>query len=224
MGILAEVTAPSFLEITGKLFSGFGYTCAIFAITLVAALPLGLLFCFLSCCKLKPIRIIMRVFVWIIRGTPLMLQIFVVFYIPGLLFGISLFDRFVAVCVAFIINYAVYFSEIYRGGIQSIPVGQHEASSVLGLTKIQAYRYVILPQVIKKILPPMSNEVMTLVKDTSLANVINVAEIIITAKNITNMYGLIYPLFYTGVFYLAMCGLLTLLFRFLEKKLNYYKG
>ena len=133
-------------------------------------------------------------------------------------------DRFLAVCIAFVINYAVYFSEIYRGGIEAIPAGQYEACRVLGLTRSQTFFRVVLPQVVKRIMPPMSNEVMTLVKDTSLANVISIGELILTAKEIVNMNGIIYPLFYTAVFYLAMCGILTLLFRFAEKKLDYYKG
>ena len=169
--IIAEI---SFGEVTVELLEGFLYTLAIFGITLVLALPLGMLFCFASQSKFKPLAVVMRVFVWIIRGTPLMLQIVVVFYVPGLLLGISGFNRFVAVCIAFVINYAVYFSEIYRGGIESIPVGQYEACRVLGLTKAQTFICVILPQVIKRIMPPMSNEVMTLVKDTSLANVISI--------------------------------------------------
>ncbi len=219
--IIAEI---SFGEVTVELLEGFLYTLAIFGITLVLALPLGMLFCFASQSKFKPLAVVMRVFVWIIRGTPLMLQIVVVFYVPGLLLGISGFNRFVAVCIAFVINYAVYFSEIYRGGIESIPVGQYEACRVLGLTKAQTFICVILPQVIKRIMPPMSNEVMTLVKDTSLANVISITELILAAKDIVNTQGILYPLFYTAVFYLAMCGVLTLLFRFVEKKLGYYKG
>lgn len=214
----------SFGQVTLKLLGGFGYTAAIFAITLALALPLGIGFCALSRSRFKPVRAVMRVFVWIIRGTPLMLQIFVVFYVPGLLFGLSGLDRLLAVCIAFVINYAVYFSEIYRGGIESIPVGQFEACRVLGLTKTQTFLRIALPQVVKRIMPPMSNEVMTLVKDTSLANVISIGEVILSAKEIVNTEAIIYPLFYTAVFYLAMCGVLTLLFRFAEKKLNYYKG
>ena len=218
------IGAITFGDVTVKLLEGFLYTLAIFGITLVLALPLGMLFCFLSRSKFKPLAVVMRIFVWIIRGTPLMLQIFVVFYVPGLLFGISGFNRFLAVCIAFVINYAVYFSEIYRGGIESIPIGQYEACRVLGLTKVQTFIRVILPQVIKRIMPPMSNEVMTLVKDTSLANVISITELILAAKDIVNTEAVLYPLFYTAVFYLAMCGVLTLSFRFVEKKLGYYKG
>ena len=219
--LISDVT---FGDVTLRLLGGFGYTCAIFAITLVCALPLGMVFCMLSRCRLKPVRAVMRVFVWIIRCTPLMLQIFVVFFVPGLVFNVSGMDRFLAVCIAFVINYAVYFSEIYRGGIEAIPAGQYEACRVLGLTRSQTFFRVVLPQVVKRIMPPMSNEVMTLVKDTSLANVISIGELILTAKEIVNMNGIIYPLFYTAVFYLAMCGILTLLFRFAEKKLDYYKG
>lgn len=219
--ILSEV---SFGEVTLKLLGGFGYTAAIFGITLVFALPLGVLFCWLSRCKFLPVRAVMRVFVWIIRGTPLMLQIFVVYYIPGLLFQMPAPERLLAVCIAFIINYAVYFSEIYRGGVEAIPAGQYEACKVLGMTKSQTFFHIILPQIVKRVLPPMSNEVMTLVKDTSLANVIAITELILAAKDLVNTQAILYPLFYTAVFYLAMCGLVTLVFRFLEKKLGYYKG
>ena len=153
-----------------------------------------------------------------------MLQIIVVFYVPGLVFQIPMRNRMFAVCIAFVINYAAYFSEIFRGGIESIPVGQYEACSVLGLTKAQTFFKVILPQVIKRIVPPMSNEIITLVKDTSLANIIGIGEIILTAKEIVSVHALIWPLFYTAVFYLVMCGVLTIVFRKIEKKLDYYKG
>lgn len=152
-----------------------------------------------------------------------MLQIIVVFFVPGLLFNYPMSSRFTAVLIAFIINYACYFSEIYRGGIENIPKGQYEAAQVLGLTKFQTFIRVILPQVIKRILPPMSNEVITLVKDTSLARIISVAEIIFISQQIVNQYAIIWPLFYAGAFYLIFVGLLTVLFRFIEKKLDYYK-
>ena len=152
-----------------------------------------------------------------------MLQVMVVFYVPGLMFNYPMRSRFIAVLIAFVINYACYFSEIYRGGIESIPKGQYEAGQVLGMTKIQVFMRVILPQVIKRILSPMSNEVITLVKDTSLARVIAVEEIIFAAQGIVNSYALIWPLFYSGAFYLIFVGILTLLFRFAEKKLSYYK-
>ena len=196
----------------------------IFFITLVAAIPLGLPIALGSMSRFKPLRWISRAFVWVIRGTPLMLQIMVVFYVPGLVFGTPFRSRIIAVIIAFIINYAAYFSEIYRGGIESIPVGQYEAGQVLGLTKTQTFFKVVLFQVVKRIMAPMSNEVITLVKDTSLANVIAVGELIMSAQNIVKVYAIIWPLFYTAIFYLIFCGVLTLLFNALEKKLNYYRG
>lgn len=213
----------SFSQVTISLLEGFGNTVLLFAATLVVSLPLGLIVCFGSMSKFAPIRWLARIFVWIIRGTPLMLQVMVVFYVPGLMFNYPMWSRFIAVLIAFVINYACYFSEIYRGGIESIPKGQYEAGQVLGMTKIQVFMRVILPQVIKRILSPMSNEVITLVKDTSLARVIAVEEIIFAAQGIVNSYALIWPLFYSGAFYLIFVGILTLLFRFAEKKLSYYK-
>ena len=173
--------------------------------------------------KFKPLSYLVKVFVWIIRGVPLMLQIFVVFYVPGFVFGTPISSRFTAVIIAFAINYACYFSEIYRGGIESIPSGQYEAGQVLGMTKAQIFFKVILMQVVKRILAPMSNEVITLVKDTALARVILVTEVLKCAEDLMSMRGLIWPLFYAGVFYLIFVGLLTLLFGYLEKKLAYYK-
>lgn len=212
-----------FWKVTLSLLGGLKWTCLIFVITLLFALPLGLLICFGSMSKFKPLSYLTKVFVWIIRGVPLMLQIFVVFYVPGLLFpGSGGLDRFTSVAVAFIINYACYFSEIYRGGIESIPKGQYEAGQVLGMTKSETFFHVILMQVVKRILPPISNEVITLVKDTALARVIAVVEILRAAELYAN-YGMIWPIFYTAVFYLIFVGLLTLLFGHLEKKLSYYK-
>jgi len=216
------ITWSSFLKVTLSLLEGFESTCLIFALTLVLALPLGLVISFGSMSKFKPLAYITKVFVWIIRGVPLMLQIFVVFYVPRLLWDMSFFTRFNAVIVAFVINYACYFSEIYRGGIEGIPRGQYEAGEVLGMTKSQIFFKVVLMQVVKRIIPPMSNEIITLVKDTALARVIMVVEIIKAAEEYA-AYGLIWPLFYTAVFYLAFVGLLTLLFGFIEKKLSYYK-
>lgn len=213
-----------FLGVNAQLLGGFKYTLLIFFITLVAAIPLGLPIALGSMSRFKPLRWISRAFVWVIRGTPLMLQIMVVFYVPGLVFGTPFRSRIIAVIIAFIINYAAYFSEIYRGGIESIPVGQYEAGQVLGLTKTQTFFKVVLFQVVKRIMAPMSNEVITLVKDTSLANVIAVGELIMSAQNIVNVYAIIWPLFYTAIFYLIFCGVLTLLFNVLEKKLNYYRG
>ena len=213
-----------FLGVNAQLLGGFKYTLLIFFITLVAAIPLGLPIALGSMSRFKPLRWISRAFVWVIRGTPLMLQIMVVFYVPGLVFGTPFRSRIIAVIIAFIINYAAYFSEIYRGGIESIPVGQYEAGQVLGLTKTQTFFKVVLFQVVKRIMAPMSNEVITLVKDTSLANVIAVGELIMSAQNIVKVYAIIWPLFYTAIFYLIFCGVLTLLFNALEKKLNFYRG
>ena len=213
-----------FLGVNAQLLGGFKYTLLIFFITLVAAIPLGLPIALGSMSRFKPLRWLSRAFVWVIRGTPLMLQIMVVFYVPGLVFGTPFRSRIIAVIIAFIINYAAYFSEIYRGGIESIPVGQYEAGQVLGLTKTQTFFKVVLFQVVKRIMAPMSNEVITLVKDTSLANVIAVGELIMSAHNIVKVYAIIWPLFYTAIFYLIFCGVLTLLFNALEKKLNYYRG
>ena len=213
-----------FLGVNAQLLGGFKYTLLIFFITLVAAIPLGLPIALGSMSRFKPLRWLIRAFVWVIRGTPLMLQIMVVFYVPGLVFGTPFRSRIIAVIIAFIINYAAYFSEIYRGGIDSIPVGQYEAGQVLGLTKTQTFFKVVLFQVVKRIMAPMSNEVITLVKDTSLANVIAVGELIMSAQNIVKVYAIIWPLFYTAIFYLIFCGVLTLLFNALEKKLNYYRG
>lgn len=221
-----------FVEVTLSLFEGFGKTLLIFALTLVFSVPLGLLVCFGSMSKLGfsvggkkicPVSIITKAFVWIIRGTPLMLQLIVIYYGPGLLFHTDLMPRFTAVLVAFVVNYAAYFSEIYRGGIESVPGGQYEACAVLGMTKAQTFFRVILMQVVKRIIPPMSNEIITLVKDTSLARVIAVYEIIWSAQAYIKLNGLIWPLFYTGAFYLAFSGLLTLLLGRLEKKLGYFK-
>lgn len=213
-----------FLGVNAQLLGGFKYTLLIFFITLIAAIPLGLPIALGSMSRFKPLRWISRAFVWVIRGTPLMLQIMVVFYVPGLVFGTPFRSRIIAVIIAFIINYAAYFSEIYRGGIESIPSGQYEAGQVLGLTKTQTFFKVVLFQVVKRIMAPMSNEVITLVKDTSLANVIAVGELIMSAQNIVKVYAIIWPLFYTAMFYLIFCGVLTLLFNALEKKLNYYRG
>ncbi len=214
-------------SVTLKLFEGFGVTCLLFLLTLVLSLPLGLVIAFGSMCKFKPLSWLCRTVVWIIRGTPLMLQLFVVFYVPGMLFNVQLFTgnngRFAAALVAFVINYACYFSEIYRGGIESIPRGQYEAAQVLGMTKRETFFTVILMQVVKRILAPMSNEVITLVKGTSLARVIAVAEIFFINEMDFLSRGLIWPLFYIAVFFLLFVGGLTLLFRYLEKKLSYYR-
>lgn len=212
-----------FVNVTLALAEGLLENLTLFFVTLIFALPLGLVITFGSMSKFAPLKYLTRTFVWIIRGTPLLLQLFVVFYVPGLVFNFNGLDRMESAAVAFIINYAAYFSEIYRGGIESIPKGQYEACHVLGMSKSQTFFKVILMQVVKRVVPPMSNEIMTLVKDTSLARVIAIAEIIMVAERFTRQ-GIIWPLFYTGVYFLIMCGILTLLFGYIEKKLDYYKG
>ena len=212
-----------FLPVTLQLLEGFGETLKVFAMTLVFSIPLGLLVCFGSMSKFAPLRALTRGFVWIIRGTPLMLQLILIFYGPGLMFGVNALPRFTAVILAFAINYACYFSEIYRGGIESIPRGQYEAGQVLGMTKAQIFFRVVLLQVIKRIVPSMGNEIITLVKDTALARVIAVYEVTWAGEAFIKK-GLIWPLFYTGVFYLLFSGLLTVFFSWVEKKLNYFRG
>ncbi|MCR4718394.1 MAG: amino acid ABC transporter permease [Firmicutes bacterium] len=214
----------TFLPITMDLLAGFRETLKLFSLTLLFSLPLGLLISFGSMSKFKPLCWLVCTFVWIIRGTPLMLQLIVIYYGPGLLFQMPLMDRFLAALVAFVINYACYFSEIYRGGIESINNGQYEAGQVLGLTKAQTFFKVVLLQVIKRIIPPMSNEIITLVKDTSLARIIAVYEVIWSAERFIKLKGLIWPLFYTGAFYLVFCGVLTLLFGYIEKKMSYFRS
>lgn len=211
------------LSVSYELLKGFGENLKLFALTLFFALPLGLIITFCTTSKFKPLKYVAKTFVWIIRGTPLMLQLFVVLYVPGLLLGIPIKVRFTAALIAFVINYACYFSEIYRGGIESIPQGQYEAGQVLGMKKGQIFFKVVLMQVVKKIVPPMSNEIITLVKDTSLARVIAVAEIIMAADRFSAR-GVIWPLFYTGLFFLIFNGLLTIIFGKIEKKLDYYRG
>ena len=210
-------------QVLTQLLIGFWENIKIFMLTLLFSLPLGLLICFGSMHRFFPLRALVRFFIWIIRGTPLMLQLIVIFYGPGLLFGLPSMDRFAAVIVAFAINYACYFSEIYRGGIESIPKGQWEAGQVLGLTRSQIFFQVILLQVVKRILAPMSNEVITLVKDTSLARVIAIYDIIYVGQNFIRK-GLSWPLFCAGLFFLVFSGGLTLLFHYLEEKLDYFRG
>ncbi len=209
--------------VTRQLLEGFQQTLAVFALTLVFSIPLGLVVCFGSMNKFAPLRWLTRGFVWIIRGSPLMLQLIIIFYGPGLMFGLPAMPRFTATILAFSINYACYFSEIYRGGIESIPQGQYEAGQVLGMTKSQIFYKVVLLQVIKRITAPMGNEIITLVKDTSLARIIGIYEIIWAGESFIKK-GLIWPLFYTGVFYLVFSGVLTILFGYLEKKLDYFRG
>ena len=233
--------SQEFLMVTKQLLDGFYVTFKIFMMTLVLALPLGLIISFGSMSKFKPLKILVKIFVWIIRGTPLMLQLVAIYFVPGMigrwaqnyeytnvliewLSQWTVPERFNAVIIAFVINYACYFSEIYRGGIESMPRGQYEAGAVLGMTKTQIFFKITLMQVIKKIVPPMGNEIITLVKDTSLARTIAVYEIIWSAQKFAKSDGIVWPIFYTAVFYLLFCGILTLLFGYIEKKLDYYKG
>ncbi len=230
----------SFWEVTLFLLDGFKISLLIFAVTLLCGAPLGLPIAFCSMSKFAPVKAVSKIIVWIVRGIPLMLQIFIIYYVPGLVFNVQLFSkldrmmfvnygiqdagRIFAVLIAFVINYACYFSEIYRGGIESISSGQYEAGYVLGLTKKQVFRKIVLLQVIKRIVPPMSNEIITLIKDTALANCIVVCEIIKQAKELAATKALVWPLFYTGVFYLLFVGILTIVLGKLEKKLNYFRS
>lgn len=230
-----------FWSVTVSLLEGFGKTLELFLLTLLFALPLGLVFSFGSMSRFRPLKWLVRALIWVIRGTPLMLQLIVIYYGPGLigsqvaalgsqnpllqwLATWSVMDRFVAALIAFVINYACYFSEIYRGGIESISKGQYEAGQVLGMTKTQVFFRVVLLQVVKRIVPPMSNEIITLVKDTSLARIIAVYEVIWAGQAFIKSDGLLWPLFYTGAFYLVFVGLLSLLFSRVEKKLDYFRG
>ena len=206
-----------FWDVTLRLLEGFSVSLQIFFVTLAVSLPLGLLICFGSISKFAPLKYLTRSLVWIIRGTPLLLQLMIINYGPGLLFGTPFKSPMIATLIAFGINYAAYFSEIYRGGIESIPKGQYEAGYLLGMTKVQTFTKVVLPQVYKRILPPMGNEFITLVKDTSLARILSVGELLFIANEF-NSKGVIWPLFYSGVFYLIMCGILTLIFSKLEKR------
>ena len=217
-----------FTDVTLTQLGGFWHTFQLFALTLLFALPLGLVISFGSMSKIRAVKIPIRFVIWVIRGTPLMLQLLVIYYGPGIILHTNVWGsgdggRFIAALVAFVINYSCYFSEIYRGGIQSIPVGQYEAGQVLGLTRHQIFFKIVLLQVIKRIVPPISNEIITLVKDTSLARVIAVYEIIWEGQAYIKSAGIIWPLFYTGVFYLLFSGLLTLLFGQIEKKLSYFR-
>ena len=210
------------LSVSLTLLEGLVTTLELFALTLIFALPLGLVISFGSMSRFTPLRAVVRTVVWIVRGTPLMLQIMIVFYGPGLMFDLPLLPRFTAAVVTFVINYACYFSEIYRGGIQGVPVGQREAGLVLGMTRRQIFFKVTLLQVVKRIVPPMGNEFITLVKDTALVRTISVYEIIWMGESYIKK-GMIWPLFYTAVFYLVVNGILTLLFGWFEKKLDYFK-
>ena len=220
-----------FLTVIGALNEGFLQTLKLFFVTLLGALPLGLVICWGSMTRFYPLRWLCRFVVWVIRGTPLMLQLYIIFFIPGIVMDQSPWPagesgRFLACAVAFILNYACYFSEIYRGGIQGVPRGQQEAGQVLGMTKGQIFVHVTLLQMIKRIVPPMSNEIITLVKDTSLSRIISLQEVIWAGqaflKTSHGYSGLVWPLFFTGVYYLVFNGLVTLLLGRLEKKLDYF--
>ena len=223
------------LEIFRQLAEGFGNTVLLFALTLVFSLPLGLLIAFGAMSRFKPLKYLMKGIVWVVRGTPLMLQILAVSLIPYYVFGVMNKDLMISlnvsmqglltffVVIAFVINYSCYFSEIFRGGIQSIPKGQYEAAQVLGLTKKQIFFKVILFQLVKKILAPVSNEVITLVKDTALAQVLGVVELFNAASHAGNEFVVLTPLIYAAIFYLIFNGLLTILFGRLEKRFGFYK-
>ncbi|MBQ9942087.1 MAG: amino acid ABC transporter permease [Christensenellaceae bacterium] len=234
-----------FLTVTRSLLEGFGTTCLVFFAVLVVSIPLGLPIAFAcmskwapfrglarrfpknkfakTLAKFRPISALFNTWVWIIRGTPLMLQLVIIFYGPGLLFGSSP-SRELAAFIAFILNYSAYFAVIYQGGIEGIPKGQYEAGAVLGMTKSQVFFKVILLQVIKRIVPPMSNEIITLVKDTSLVRIIAIREVIMEAQSFIKSEGLLWPLFYSGAFYLVFNGLLTILFNYIQRKLDYFKA
>ena len=223
--------AQQFPIVFHSLNVGFVQTLKLFAVTLIGAIPLGLVIAFGSMSRFRPLSILTRTFVWIIRGTPLMLQLIIIYYGPGLMgnnwWGGGEVGRFLASAIAFIINYACYFSEIYRGGIQGVPIGQNEAGQVLGMTKGQIFFRVTLLQMIKRIVPPMSNEIITLVKDTSLARIISLQEVIWAGqsflKGSQGISGIIWPLFFTGLYYLLFSGILTILLGRLEQRLNYFR-
>lgn len=239
-----------FWTVTNALMEGLGTTTQLFLLTLVFSLPIGLVIAFGSMSKwapfrflahigrgprwlkkfafIRPIKLLVDLVVWVIRGTPLMLQLMIIYYGPGLIFDQNIWGsgnsgRFIATIVAFVLNYSCYFSVIYRGGIEGVPIGQREAGQVLGMTKPQIFLRITLLQMIKRIVPPMSNEIITLVKDTSLARIIAVTELIKSGEAFMKSDGLIWPLFYTGIYYLIFVGILTLLFNFFERKLNYFK-
>ena len=210
-------------DVFTSLTGGFLENLQLFAATLILAIPLGLIITLGSMSRITPLKWLVRTFIWIIRGTPLMLQLFVVLYAPGLLFDYPMSNRFMAAIVAFVINYACYFSEIFRGGIESIPKGQYEAGQVLGMTRVQIFFKIVLLQVVKRITPAMGNEVITLTKETSLARVIGLTEVIMCAERFTKK-GLISPLFSTAIYFLLLNGILTLLFNWLEKKMDFFKA
>ncbi len=228
-----ETFIKQFPTVFAALNTGFVQTLKLFSITLIGAIPLGLIISFGSMSRFKPLSGFIKAVIWVVRGTPLMLQLLIIYYFPGLVWGNPIWGsgesgRFLASCVAFIFNYACYFAEIYRGGIQSVPVGQTEAGLVLGMSGPQIFFKVTLLQMIKRIVPPMSNEIITLVKDTSLARIIALQEIIWAGQAFTKgshgISGAIWPLFFTGIYYLLFSGVLTVLFSKLEKRLSYFKA
>ena len=227
-----DVFLQQFPVVVNALNEGFVQTLKLFLVTLLGGIPLGLVITFGSMSHFKPLSLLTRFVVWIVRGSPLMIQLLIIYYFPGLVLKTPIWGggeagRFLAASVAFIFNYACYFSEIYRGGIQGIPKGQDEAGFVLGMTKVQVFFRVKLLQVIKAIVPPMSNEIITLVKDTSLSRIIALQEIIWAGqafmKGSHGIAGAIWPLFFTAIYYLVFSGLLSLVLGKLEKKLNYYQ-
>ena len=211
-----------FLEVSLNLLDGFAVTLKIFLLTLAFALPLGLIVSFCSMSRFKPLKWVSKTIIWIIRGTPLMLQLIFVYFAPYHLFHLS-YDRFTAAIIALSINYAAYFAEIYRGGIESISQGQYEAAKVLGYTKTQTFFRIILPQVVKRIIPAMGNEVITLVKDTALVQVIGVAELLHVAQTTSSRLFSTMPIFVAGVFYFIMNWAVSVAFRLIEKQLSYYR-
>ena len=218
----------SFQTVTMTLLDGFLLNIELFAVTLVLSLPLGLVVSFGTMSRFKPLSLLVRLYVYIMRSTPLMLQLAVVFYLPGIVFGPGhSLGRMGAAVLAFVLNYAAYFSEIFRGGIQGVPKGQQEAGQVLGMTNRQIFFKITLLQMVKRIVPPMSNEIITLVKDTSLSRIIALQEIIWAGqaflKGSQGISGAIWPLFFTGIYYLLFSGVLQLLLDGLEKKLDYFR-
>ena len=222
-----------FWSITLQLAKGFSVSLLLFALTLVFSLPIGLIFTFGSMSKIKPLKYLSKAIVYVIRGTPLLLQLMIVVYLPGMAFempitrwkmfhGNTALAYFCVVLFAFVLNYACYFSEIYRGGIESINKGQYEAGQVLGMTKRQIFIKIILLQVIRRILAPISNETITLVKDTALARTVSVMEILYYSYDILITKFIVWPMFYAGVFYLVFNALLTYIFSRLERKLSYF--
>jgi len=227
MGSLTQgsftIQIPGFNAITINLLTGFRLNGIIFFVTLVLSLPLGMVVAFGLLSKFAPLRWLCKTIVWVVRGTPLLLQLYIVFFVPGLIFGTPMRDRMLAALIAFVINYTMYFAEIYRGALENMPKGQFEAGKVLGLSKWQVFFHIILFQVIKNITAPIGNEVMTLVKDTSLARVIAVHEILMRAESYANM-GIIWPLFYSGAFFLIATAIVTLVFGYFERRLKRATG